>query len=84
MSRKRNNRHPVDGAIGRAVMKLRGVNGMSREDVADRLGLDDDVLKRVESGERPLLASELLWILEILKTPLSELSLHLSDEEADD
>lgn len=81
MSPNRKNAHPADKVIGRAVLFFREAKGMSHQDLSDRLGLDIDALVKVESGKRPLLAREFLWILEILDAPLSEYRIRFTDED---
>lgn len=63
--------HPTDRDIGRAISLLRIAGDVELDDISDGIGLDAQTLLLVESGERALLARELVWLLQILGALLS-------------
>ena len=57
-----------DAEVGKYIARLRDKAGLKQNELAQKVTWSPAVLSRVESGERPLVADELNFILEAIGT----------------
>lgn len=61
------------------LREVRRAKGLSQTDLAARIGCDQSIISRMESGERPITLERLRIVAAVLEVPLSAL---IADEVA--
>lgn len=59
--------------IGKKIIELREKKNWSQKELAARIGLNQSVMNRIESGERPLRADELKKLVQVLDTTADDI-----------
>lgn len=67
-------RAPVDVAVGALVRSVRRLRGLSQAEVAERVGLSQAAVSRMEAGRRPLSLSESVAVETELDLPPGSLA----------
>ena len=57
------------GEIGRRLRLARKSRQVSQGTAGDKIGRDQSVISRIESGERPVSTLELLWLADLYGQP---------------
>lgn len=63
-----------DVLIGKNLATLRTAAGLSQGELAERVGVAQQTIAKIEKGTRPLKVSEAVQICEVLKAPISALT----------
>ena len=75
-------RSQAHAALGRAVRDLRGVRGISQEDLAHRSGMHRTYLGGIERGERNVSYANLKRLARALEVPASTLLERAEEHES--